>query len=159
MAAFEGEGARTADNIAALDVVTYDGVRLTVGKTPGEELARIVAEGGRRGQIYKDLAALRDKYAEKIREKYPDIPRRVSGYNLPALLPENGFHVARALVGTENTCVLVLEATAKLIEWPAVRSLLVIGYEDIFDAADHVTEPLPFAPLALEALDHTFIED
>ena len=54
-----------------------------------------------------------------IREKFPKIPRAVSGYNLPYLLPENGFHVARALVGTESTCVLVLEAKARLVESPA----------------------------------------
>src|SRR5438477_275048 len=145
--------ARTADNIAALDVVTYDGARLTVGKTSGEELARIVAEGGRRGQIYRDLAALRDKYAEKIREKYPDIPRRVSGYNLPALLPENGFHVARALVGTENTCVTVLEATVRLVESPPARTLLVLGYADAFVAADQVPAIMAHHPTGLEGFD------
>ncbi|HKC64562.1 MAG TPA: FAD-linked oxidase C-terminal domain-containing protein, partial [Pyrinomonadaceae bacterium] len=101
----------------------------------------------------------RDKYADSIRKNFPEIPRRVSGYNLPALLPENGFNVARALVGSECTCVIVLEATTKLIYWPPVRSLLVIGYNDIFDAADHITEPLPYKPIALEALDSTFIED
>ena len=56
------------------------------------------------------------------------IPRRVSGFNLPALLPEQGFNVAKALVGTECTCVLVLEAKAKLVHNPPVRSLLVFGY-------------------------------
>ena len=59
------------------------------------------------------LKNLRDKYADLIRQKYPKIPRRVSGYNLDQLLPENGFNVARALVGTEGTCVTVLEAKAQ----------------------------------------------
>ena len=66
------------------------------------------------------------------------IPRRVSGFNLPALLPEQGFNVAKALVGTEGTCVLVLEAKTKLVDNPPVRSLLVFGYPDIFAAADYV---------------------
>ena len=59
----------------------------------------IVAAGGRRGEIYRDLDELRDRYADLIRQRYPKIPRRVSGYNLDELLPENGFNVARALVG------------------------------------------------------------
>ncbi|MFN2532636.1 MAG: FAD-binding and (Fe-S)-binding domain-containing protein [Pyrinomonadaceae bacterium] len=149
----------TADNIDELEVLTYDGTRMRVGATTEEELTRIINEGGRRGQIYAGLKTLRDKYLDDIRKSFPHIPRRVSGYNLPWLLPENGFHVARALVGSECTCVLVLEATTRLIDWPAVRSLLVIGYKDIFEAADHVTEPLPFKPMALEALDDTFLQD
>jgi FAD/FMN-containing dehydrogenase/Fe-S oxidoreductase len=159
MAAFEGEGARTADNIAELDIVTYDGVRLRVGKTSDEDLARIIAEGGRRGQIYGDLKALRDRYAEKIREKYPDIPRRVSGYNLPELLPERGFHVARALVGTEGTCVTVLEATAHLIPNPKARSLLVVGFQDVYAAADCVPAILEHRPIGLEGMDERLVRD
>ena len=139
--------------------MTYDGVRMTVGRTSEEELARIVAEGGRRGQIYRDLAALRDRYAEKIREKYPDIPRRVSGYNLPALLPENGFHVARALVGTENTCVTVLEATAQLIANPRARSLVVLGFPDVSAAADLVPAVMEHRPSGLEGMDDRLLRD
>src|SRR5205814_1454496 len=101
---------------------------------------------------------LRDRYADRIRKEFPMIPRRVSGFNLPALLPEQGFHVARALVGSECTCVLVVEAKAKLVENPAVRSLLVFGFPDIFAAADYVVEPAQFGPIGLEALDDTFID-
>ena len=149
----------TDANIDELEILTYDGTRMRVGATSDREVESIIQSGGRRGEIYKQLKEFINTYANSIRKNFPQIPRRVSGYNLPALLPENGFHVARALVGSECTCVLVLEATTRLVDWPAVRSLLVLGYADIFEAADHVTEPLPFKPLALEALDDTFIED
>src|SRR6266699_4718347 len=96
---------KTVDNIEELEILTYDGLRMRVGKTSDEELESIIKEGGRRGEIYAGLMALRDRYANLIRERFPNIPRRVSGYNLDQLLPENGFHVARALVGTEGTCV------------------------------------------------------
>ncbi len=159
LARFEGEGGRTADNVAELEIATYDGVRMRVGKTSEEELARIVAEGGRRGQIYASLRELRDRYAGRIREKYPKIPRRVSGYNLPELLPENGFHVARALVGSEGTCVTVLEATLHLIPSPACRVLLVAGFPDVFAAADAVPRVLEHRPSGLEGLDDGLAED
>ena len=84
------------------------------------------------------LLELRDRYADLIRERYPKIPRRVSGYNLDDLLPEKGFHVARALVGTESTCVTVLEATVHLVHSPPHRSLLVLGYPDAPAAGDAV---------------------
>ena len=102
---------------------------------------------------------LRDRYAARIREKFPDIPRRVSGYNLPYLLPEKGFHVARALVGSENTCVTVLEATVQLIPNPAARSLLVVGFEDIYTAADAVPEVLEHRPIGLEGIDERMVRD
>src|SRR5215211_9542876 len=79
---------RTSDNVYELDVVLHDGARMTVGETTGEEFDRIVAEGGRKGEIYAKLKELRDRYANLIRERYPEIPRRVAGYNLDELLPE-----------------------------------------------------------------------
>jgi len=159
MAAFEGDGARTADQVVELDVVTGDGLRLRVGKTSEEDLSRIIAEGGRRGEIYADLKALRDDYESLIRAKFPDIPRRVSGYNLPSLLSENGFHVARSLVGSEGTCVTVLEATVRLMPNPKERSLLVAGFEDVAAAADHVPAVLAHRPIGLEGFDDRLVED
>src|SRR3954447_6168193 len=102
----------TVNNIEELDIVLYDGTRMTVGATTDHDLDEIIRTGGRKGAIYGQLKALRDKYAERIRREFPMIPRRVSGFNLPALLPEQGFNVAKALVGTEGTCALVLEAKA-----------------------------------------------
>ena len=148
----------TVDNIEQLDILLYDGTRMTVGATSDDDLHRFIAEGGRRGEIYRRLRDLRDRYADRIRAEFPMIPRRVSGFNLPALLPEHGFHVARALVGTEGTCVLVTEARTTLVYNPPARSLLVFGFSDIFAAADHVVEPATFHPTGLEALDDTFID-
>jgi FAD/FMN-containing dehydrogenase/Fe-S oxidoreductase len=150
---------KTDDNIEELEVLTYDGLRLRVGPTSEEELQRIVRAGGRRGEIYRRLRDLRDRYAPLIRERYPDIPRRVSGYNLPWLLPENGFHVARALVGSEGTCVTVLEATVRLVHSPRHRVLVVLGYADAYTAADHVPEILEHGPIGLEGVDDVLVED
>jgi len=144
---------RTSDNVEELEVLTYDGLRLSVGATPEEEIEAIVTAGGRRGEIYRRLRELRDRYAGLIRERFPDIPRRVSGYNLDELLPEKGFHVARALVGTEGTCVTVLEATLRLVPWPAERVLLVVSYEHVVEAGDHVVEIVAAGCTACEGLD------
>jgi len=152
-------GGNTVDNIEALDVLTYEGLRLRVGPATDDEIEGIIEQGGRRGQIYAALKRLRDRYADLIRERYPRIPRRISGYNLDQLLPENGFHVARALVGTEGTCVTVLEATTRLVESPPAKSLLVLGYSDVYQAADHIVELMTFGPIGLEGLDDRLAED
>jgi len=73
---------RTADNIHELEILTYDGCRMRVGKTSEAEMEAIIRQGGRRGEIYSSLRSLRDRYADRIRERFPRIPRRVSGYNL-----------------------------------------------------------------------------
>ncbi len=149
---------KTDDNIEALDVLTYDGLRLKVGKTSDGELEQIIREGGRRGEIYAGLKRLRDQYADLVRLRYPNIPRRVSGYNLNFLLPENGFDVARALVGSEGTCVSVLEATCRLVESPPARVLLLIAYPDIYQCADHVPEVMAHKPIGLEGVDDLLVE-
>ncbi len=151
-------GGNTVDNIDELEILTYDGLRMRVGRTSEEDLARIVGGGGRSGEIYAGLASLRDRYADLIRARYPRIPRRVSGYNLDQLLPENGLNVARALVGTEGTCVTVLEARARLTYSPPGRSLLVLGYPDAYAAGRGVMDILPHQPLAVEGLDDVLVE-
>src|SRR5579885_899293 len=150
---------RTADNIEELEVVTYDGLRMRVGRTSDAELEQIIRGGGRRGEIYQQMRALRDRYADLIRQRYPRIPRRVSGYNLDELLPENGFNVARALVGTEGTCVTVLEATTRLVYSPPARSLLVLGYSDLFTAGDHAAPIRDLGPIGLEAFQKHVVEN
>jgi FAD/FMN-containing dehydrogenase/Fe-S oxidoreductase len=150
---------KTVDNIDELDILTYDGVRLRVGPTSEEELGAIIARGGRRGEIYAGLRKIRDQYGDLIRARYPKIPRRVSGYNLDELLPENGFNVARALVGSESTCVVVLEAKCRLVYSPPSRTLVVLGYDDIYLAADDVPRLLELQPIGLEGVDDRLVND
>lgn len=158
MAQFFGYGARTSDNTESITVVTYDGIKMKVGPTSDEEYEQIQKEGGRKAEIYKKMRDLRDKYADQIRQKFPNIPRRVSGYNLPALLPENGFNVAHALVGSESTLVTITEATLKLITTPKERTLLVLGYPNLPDAGYAVPEIMQHEPIGLEGLDDLLIE-
>jgi len=148
---------KTLENIEEIEVLTYDGARFWVGPTSEDELERIIAEGGRKGEIYAALRSLRDKYANLIRSRFPNIRRRVSGYNLDQLLPENGFNVARALVGTEGTCALTLRARVRLVQSPAHRVVLALGFPDIYVAADAVPEFMQCSPLAIEGLDRQII--
>jgi FAD/FMN-containing dehydrogenase/Fe-S oxidoreductase len=159
LAEFYGPGARMEHNVAELEILTYDGLRLRVGRTSDEELARLIEGGGRKGEIYAKLRDLRDRYADLIRERYPDFPRRVSGYSLDELLPERGFNVAGALIGSESTCVTVLEATVKMVPSPPARSAVIVGYEDVYAAADQIPRVREHRPIGLEGFDENLIED
>ena len=149
---------KTDDNIEALDILTYDGLRMKVGATSSDELEKIVLEPGRRGEIYSRLVALAAAHGQQVRQRFPNIPRRVSGYNLNYLLPENGFHVARSLVGSEGTCVTVLEATCRLVDSPPARTLAVVAYPDIFTCGDKVPEIMSYGPIGLEGVDEFLVE-
>jgi FAD/FMN-containing dehydrogenase/Fe-S oxidoreductase len=151
-------GGKTVDNVEELRILLYDGTQMTVGATTDSELDRITKQVGRRGEIYTQLRTIRDQHTAQIRTRFPQIPRRVSGYNLDELLPEKGFHVARALVGTEGTCAIVLEAKVKLIHSPQHRTLVGLGYKDAFEAADHVKEILEFRPIGLEGFEGSIVD-
>ncbi|HEY8046264.1 MAG TPA: FAD-binding and (Fe-S)-binding domain-containing protein [Streptosporangiaceae bacterium] len=150
---------KVVDNVAALEVLLYDGTRFWCGPTDDDEYRRVERRGDRRAEIYRRLRRLREQYADLIRERYPDIPRRVSGYNLDSLLPEHGFDVAGLLVGSESTLVTVLRAKLKLIPVLPARSLVVLGYPSVEKAADAVPAILPHDPIALEGLDSRLIHD
>ncbi len=149
---------KTVDNVEELRVLLYDGTELTVGATSDAEFDAIARQGGRRAEIYGGLRALASKHASGIRARFPQIPRRVSGYNLEDLLPERGFHVARSLVGSEGTCAIVLDAKVTLVRSPQHRSLVGLGYADAFEAADHVPEILEFKPIGLEGFEGAMVD-
>lgn len=146
---------KTVDNVLELEILLYDGTRMHVGPTAQAELEAKIAAGGRVGEIYSRLSKLRMKYERLIRERYVNIPRRVSGYNLDELLPDakGNFNLARALVGTESTCVTITEAKVRLIEGQLARVLVVLGFRDIFEAADHTAEVVTHGPIGLEGFD------
>jgi FAD/FMN-containing dehydrogenase/Fe-S oxidoreductase len=157
-----GPGPRTSDCVEALEVVTYDGERFWVGVGEEEQLDEIIAMGGRKGEIYAKLRDLRDRYGDLIRERFhpvDELPRRVSGYNLDELLPERGFNVARALVGTESTCVTFTQVKFKLTPALLMRTLVIVEYDHLHEAGKHVPEIIEWKPIGLEALDHELIRD
>src|SRR6184192_1333704 len=150
---------KAAENVLSMDIVLYDGTQMTVGWMDERQLHERAAQGGRTGKMYAQLRELRLRYAKLIKERYPPIPRRVSGYNLDQLLPgEDGrFNLARALVGSESTCVTILEAEVQLVYSYPKRVLLVLGYPSIYEAGDHVPEILESKPIGFEGFDEFLI--
>ncbi len=149
---------KTVDNVEQLRVVTYAGTQMSLGAMSDDEYLERASNDGEEGRILRDLRALRAANAASIRTGYPDLSRRVSGFNLDQLLPEQGFHLARAVVGSESTCVLVTEATLHLSARPLHRTLVVLGYEDIYVAADHVPALLDHPLIGLEGFDRRLVE-
>ncbi len=156
-AEFYGPGPRTSDHVEELDVLTYRGQRLRAGPTDAIELRRVRDLGGDLATIYDRLRGLRDRYEPLIRAKFPAMPRRISGYNLPDLLDDSGCHVGRALVGSESTCVMILGAKLRLMRAKPARALAVLGYPDIYAAAAAANLARSQKPIGCEAMDDVLI--
>jgi FAD/FMN-containing dehydrogenase/Fe-S oxidoreductase len=152
---------KAGENVLSMDILLYDGTQMTVGWMDEAQLDAKISRSDREGKVYAQLKSLRDRYGKLIQERYPRIPRRVSGYNLDHLLPgEDGrFNVARALVGSESTCVTILEAQVQLIYSYPKRVLLVLGYPSIYEAGDHVPKILEYKPIGFEGLDNFLINN
>ncbi|HKN55346.1 MAG TPA: FAD-binding and (Fe-S)-binding domain-containing protein [Amycolatopsis sp.] len=148
---------RTADSVRSLDVLLYDGTRLTVGPASPSEVDARAARPGTEGRVYRELRALVRENLALLRTELPSWPRRVSGYGLEHLLPENGFDVAKALVGSEGTCVTMLTAEVGLVPLPRQRVLAVLGFPSDIAAADAVPAILPWSPLTVEGIDADLI--
>ncbi len=144
---------KTVDNLESLEVLLYDGTRLALGATGDAELDSAAAAGGRAGALYARLREFRDRHADRVRNGFPKLPRRVSGYNLDELLPENGFHLARAVAGSEGTLAVTLNATLRAVPRPKKLMMAVLGFEDVFVAADQMPWMLAHRPEALEGFD------
>ncbi|MFF8975113.1 FAD-binding and (Fe-S)-binding domain-containing protein [Streptomyces sp. NPDC014995] len=149
---------RTSSHIEALEIVTADGVRAVADRTglraadPNdtdavERVARLEADVRR--PIEADLAPIRTELGR--------VPRQVSGYQLHHLLPEHGFDMARALVGTEGSCAVVTAATVRLVATAQASTLLTLGYDDVVDAAEDVPEILRRHPTAVEGMDEAIV--
>ncbi|MGW0906991.1 FAD-binding and (Fe-S)-binding domain-containing protein [Streptomyces sp. NPDC002853] len=128
----------TADNVASLSVVSGGGERLA----PGQGWS-----GAPQG-----LRALVDGDLELLRTGFPELPRRISGYALDAMLPERGVDLARAFCGSEGTLGVVTEAVVRLVESPRARALAVLGYADESAAAEAAAGLLPHGPLTVEGM-------
>ena len=145
---------RTLDNVHCLSVLTYGGLQLELAPAPDDRLRRITDEIGPRGDIYRALVALRDRYGALIEERFPNIPRLVSGFEgLAALLPGRDFNVAKAVTGTEGTCVIVLEAQVQLVPRPKCKALGLLSFDDVYAAADAVPALLEQDLDAIEGFD------
>lgn len=149
---------RTTDHVEALDLVTVDGIRLTATRSGIEATSSADSVAlARAAELTRALTELVNRNLAPLRTQLDQIPRQVSGYHLAHLLPENGFDVARALVGSEGTCAIVVGATVRLVAAPTSQLLVCVGYRSVADAARDVPDILPFAPSAIEGIDRGIV--
>ncbi len=149
---------RTSTHIEALEIVTADGVRAVADRTGLHAVDPDDTDAVQRvARLEAEVRRLIDASLAPIRTELGRVPRQVSGYQLHHLLPEHGFDMARALVGTEGSCAVVTAATVRLVATAQASTLLTLGYDDVVDAAEDVPEILRWNPTAVEGMDEAIV--
>ena len=149
---------KTVDVVDSLAVVLADGSSHEFARREGAALRALIDGGSREGRLLRDLAALAERRRADIAEKFPDIPRRVSGYNLDALLDPDAANLAQLIVGSEGTLAVVTEATVQLAPLPRRRGVLAAHFRTLVDSAEGTLAARRHSPAAIELVDEIIIE-
>ena len=155
--AHSGIYGKTIDNLLSLDAVLADSAAVTFEPLDAAALGRKRIQPDLEGAIYRAARDIAAACAGEIRERFPAIPRRVSGYNLDALLDEAG-NLAPLIVGSEGTLAVVTEATVRLAPLPARKGLAAVHCDSVVAAAEAVMATLAHEPSAVELIGDTIIE-
>jgi FAD/FMN-containing dehydrogenase/Fe-S oxidoreductase len=163
----------TVDHVLELTALLADGTRVVFGDLTPEALEAKGRLAGLEGAIYREVAAIRDAYADEIRARYPSHWRRVAGYNLNELVgvgirpgshagggngSPRSFNLARVVVGSEGTLLTILEAKVRLVRRPPRTALDVIHYRDLQEALESSQAILETAPHAVELTDKMILD-
>jgi FAD/FMN-containing dehydrogenase/Fe-S oxidoreductase len=163
----------TVDHVIEIRALLVDGSEVVFGELTPAELQAKTRAAGLEGQIYREVAAIRETYADEIRARYPKHWRRVAGYNLNELLgvgvrPHsyagggNGsprpLSMARLVVGSEGTLLTILEAKVRLVKRPPATAVDVIHYHDMQEALESSQAILETGPYAVEVTDKLILD-
>jgi len=149
---------KTVDHVLDLDVVLTDGAPTNFGPRDSTELARLARQTDREGEIYRVVLDVVDRHADEIEKRFPKVIRRVSGYNLEALLAPAPFNLARLIVGSEGTLATVSEAKLRIVPAPKGRGVAAIHFKSIEESLGWIPSIIETAPSAIELIDEMILD-
>ncbi len=148
----------TVDHILELNIVLSSGEEMHLSELNRDQLEEKCQQSDREGEIYRTVRQLVRQNRDEIVKRYPDLPRRVAGYNLNKLLDEDHFNLASLVVGSEGTLAFVTEAKLNLEVIPLCRMICVLHFDTLKTAIDAVRHILRFDPTAVEIIDRYGLE-
>ena len=149
---------KTLDHIKELDVILSDGTQTHFQTLDARELEAKLNGIGLESDIYRGVRRLAQENVAEINARYPNIMRRVSGYNLDQFLVDDNFNMAKMIVGSEGTLCVVTEVKINLVSRPTMTALSVVHFEDIFGASEAVQHILEHGPSSIEIMDNNVLE-
>lgn len=148
---------KMSDHVQAVDLLLSNGQTLSLSTVTEEEWALKRKLAGAEGEIYRTLWEIREQDAEEIRQHFPQIPRRVSGYRLDELLNPLPFNISSLIAGSEGTLGIAAKIKMGIVPKPKALGLLLLFFDNLQESFRCVPELLEFHPLSLELIDHQII--
>src|SRR5262245_1658395 len=146
----------TRENVIAIDAVLADGTPARFGRVSPD--LSDVPDGSPLKMLAQDLLALGAREAGAIKERFPQVQRRVGGYNLDSFLPGlNDVNLAHILVGSEGTLAFSNRIELKLSPLLGKRAVGAVhfgGFRCAMEAAQHI---VTLGPIAVELIDRTML--
>lgn len=149
---------KIAQHVLEIELVLWNGEVVRFSSLDKEHWKEKLKVHGSEGKIYRSLERIRKEFGQDIREKFPKIKRRASGYSLDEMLNEESFNVSSLICGAEGTLGFISEIKIALSPIPKRPTLVVIGYKSMEAAFEASLEILPYAPSALELIDSKIIQ-
>jgi FAD/FMN-containing dehydrogenase/Fe-S oxidoreductase len=146
---------KMVDSVEAVEMVLADGEVIEFGPA---ELAEKNSLDTREGEIYRKIEEIKHTYASEIIERFPNIPRRVSGYNLDELLKPGPVNLAKLITGSEGTLGVITKITVKISEQPLLEGQCLIFFNDLIEAMNHIPVILTWKLISLEMVDEQIID-
>ncbi|MEN6521025.1 MAG: FAD-binding and (Fe-S)-binding domain-containing protein [Armatimonadota bacterium] len=149
---------KTGDHVSGMKCILSDGTVVDFGPKTLEEIESLAKSCDRAGMIASKVLELITPHRDEIDERYPKIPRRVSGYNFDTVLAAEKFNLADLVTGSEGTLAIMTEAEVTLAHLPSKKGLALLEFPDRFSALDSVPALLQTNTRALEMIDYRLLE-
>ena len=151
------------DNVTAIDAIMADGSDSRFAAVNETDMGGMLAE------LWPRLAALGSEHKDEILHRFPQILRRVGGYNIDALIPDamamrpggqagDGINLAHLLVGSEGTLAYSTAIELKLWPLPAKKIMGICHFPTFYKAMDAAQHLVTLDPVAVELIDDTMLE-
>ncbi len=145
-------------NVHSIDAILPSGEAMLFG----EVSASLSGLQGEYHALTKDLTELGKKESANIAQRFPNVLRRVGGYNLDALIadsksPNKPLNLSHLLVGSEGTLAYSTAIELKLSPLPQQRVLGVCHFPSFRQAMDATQHLVELGPHAVELVDNTML--
>ncbi len=149
---------KTLDHVMEVDTILSDASRTHFGPLEAHELEAKLSGTGLESHIYRGIRSIAQENLAEITARYPQIPRRVSGYNIDEFMTDDPFNLTRMVVGSEGTLCVVSEAKLNLVPRPTMTAVSVLHFVDIVRASEATREVLRHGPSSIEVMDKILLD-
>ncbi len=149
---------KTSDHVLEVQAVLSDGSQAHFRQLQSQEMETRLSGAGLESEIYRQVKRIARENRDEIVARYPNIMRRVSGYNLDDFMGDGPVNMARMVVGSEGTLCVVTEAKVNLVPVPARKALAVLHFHDIVEACGATWELLGHNPAAVEVIGRMILD-